>query len=117
MEPTHETPRPPAAKPSSTSWPDRVKELGPLGLVVLFSTLVVSMLFFGTALHFGLGAQVPWLAEHLPAGATTVVGAYALSKLITVPRIILTVAITPWIAALRRGRTEAATIESDPKAP
>jgi hypothetical protein len=90
---------PVAAQPLSLG--ERLKALGPLGLGIFLCTYVVSMVTFSLALHFGLQERIPWLGEHLPAGATTLLGAYALTKLLTLPRMALAIFLTPWVARLR----------------
>ncbi len=72
--------------------------LGRLGLVVYLSTTCVSMITFLGLLHFGFGDSLAWIHDYVPAGSTTVVGAYALTKLIQLPRIAFTVAFTPIVA-------------------
>jgi hypothetical protein len=79
-------------------WRARMARLGQLGLAVYLSTTCISMITFLGLLHFGFGEKLAWLNEHLPDGSTTVVGAYALTKIIQVPRIAFTVAFTPVLA-------------------
>jgi hypothetical protein len=87
-----------ASTPAGPGWRDRLAQLGRLGLIVYLSTTCVSMVSFLCLLHFGLGERLAWLDEHLPDGSGTIVGAYALTKLIQVPRIAFTVAFTPMLA-------------------
>lgn len=79
-------------------WKDRLEELGRIGLFVHLAGFVVCMIAMSVGIQHGLLASWPWLAEHLPTGATTLVGAYALTKALSVPRIVITVTITPFLA-------------------
>jgi hypothetical protein len=56
------------------------------------------MVTFLGLLHFGFGESLAWIHAYVPSGSTTVVGAYALTKLIQIPRIAFTVAFTPVLA-------------------
>ncbi len=77
---------------------EHVRRLGTLGVGVYLGTTCVSMLVFLPLLHFGLADRLGPLQEWLPQGATTVVGAYALTKMIQVPRMLFTIAFTPLLA-------------------
>lgn len=94
---------------------------GRVGIGVYVS---LCLLTFGGAfllLRVGLQDQLPAsILAFLPAGGTTLIGAYALYKAMQVPRIALAVLITPVIARWL-GRVPAppatATDEAAPQAP
>jgi hypothetical protein len=101
-------------------WKAKLAPYGRLGLYIYLGTTCVSMVVFLTLLHFGFrDTLVGWIAASeqfaranvgagvadfiastgsLSGGSTTVVAAYAITKLIQVPRIMFTVAITPAVA-------------------
>lgn len=83
------------------SWSDRLAELGTLGAVVHLVGFAACMIAMGAGIRFGLLDAWPWLAERLPADATTWIGAYALTKVLSLPRIGVTLAVTPVVARLR----------------
>ena len=100
------------------SWSKRLAPYGRLGLMIYLGTTCVSMVVFATLLHLGfrdaLAGAVTSAANivraHLGEGladaltptgnlaGTTLVAAYVLTKLVQVPRILFTVAVTPWVA-------------------
>ncbi|MFZ5475588.1 MAG: FAM210A/B-like domain-containing protein [Myxococcota bacterium] len=79
------------------SWKQRLEQYGKLGFVVYFSIFFLTIGLFAAMLKLGFAERIPWLASHAGDGAT-LVAAYALTKLVQVPRIALTLAITPVIA-------------------
>jgi hypothetical protein len=100
------------------SWKTRLEPYGKLGLVIYLATTCISMVVFGTLLHLGfrdtlagaVASGASLVRSHLGAGladtltpsgnltGTTLVAAYVLTKLVQVPRILFTLAITPWVA-------------------
>ena len=80
------------------AWKERLAALGTIGLVVHFSVFFTCIGLMAVGIRYGLLELIPWLAERLPADATTLVGAYALSKVLTIPRLALTCAVTPVVA-------------------
>lgn len=85
---------------AATAWKERLAALGTVGLVVHFSIFGLCIAAMAAGIRYGLLELVPWLAERLPNGATTFVGAYALTKVLTIPRLALTCAVTPLVARL-----------------
>ncbi len=105
-------------------WKAKLAPYGKLGLFVYLGTTCVSMIVFLTLLNLGfresiigwIGATEHFARAHVgtgvadfiarsgnvSGGSTTLVAAYVITKLIQVPRIMLTVAITPVIARLLR---------------
>ena len=63
------------------------------------TALAVVVSVFWVGLEYGLVQRVDWLAERIPANTATVGVAYLLAKVLTVPRLAVTVAITPPIQA------------------
>jgi hypothetical protein len=82
----------------------QLESYGRLGLGVYFTLWAVNVAVFFVVLRLGLQDRVPWVAEHIGTDGATLVGAWALGKLMMVPRIALAVAITP-IVARWMGRT------------
>ena len=100
------------------SWRSRLAPYGKLGVVIYLGTTCVSMIVFATLLHLGfreslagaVTAATNAVRMHLGEGladavtptgnlaGTTFVAAYVLTKLVQVPRILFTVAVTPWVA-------------------
>lgn len=84
---------------------ERLLALGQVGLVVHFSIFFLCIAAFWFGLEEGVVQRVSWLAERLPEDGASLVVAYGLAKVLTLPRLALTVTITPPIQAwwARRG--------------
>lgn len=82
---------------------EKMDALGKLGLYVYLSTFVISMITFYTLLKTGVSEQIPWIQAHAGSGAAFG-GAWVLTKVIQIPRILLTLAITPLLAKLLEKR-------------
>jgi ACR3 family arsenite efflux pump ArsB len=113
------------------SWKARLAPYGRLGLMIYLGTTCVSMVVFGTLLHLGfrdplaqaLASVTGVVRNHLGSGladaltpsgnltGTTLVAAYVLTKLVQVPRILFTVAVTPWVARRLARESGTATAE------
>lgn len=83
---------------------ERLLALGQVGLVVHFSVFFSCIAAFWYGLEEGVVQRVSWLAERLPEDGASLVVAYGLAKVLTIPRLVLTVTITPPIQAWWAGR-------------
>lgn len=105
-------------------WKEKLAPYGKLGLFVYLGTTCISMIVFLTLLNLGFrDTVIGWIGAsenfarayvgvgiadfiartgNVSGGSTTVVAAYVITKLLQVPRIMLTVAITPVIARFLR---------------
>ena len=72
-----------------------IKRYGALGLGVWFGIFFLSIGLFWSLLR--LGVRIPWL-EGAGGDASTLVAAYLATKLLTIPRAVLTLAVTPVLA-------------------
>ena len=127
MNPQGSDPRPPAAAPPVRSRLEQLSDLGRLGAVVHFAGYLACLavccvlveLGFREEVHTAIGAAEriarahvsTWLADKLSMaraedGGVTLLGlnlatlgsAYVVTKVLSVPRILLTLAVTPAIA-------------------
>lgn len=80
----------------------QVQRYGALGLAVWFGVFFVSIGLFSALVAFGV--EWPWLTEKTGALGPLAAG-YLLTKLLTLPRAALVVAITP-VVARRLGQKE-----------
>lgn len=78
-------------------WKQQLEAYGRIGLYVYFAIFAGTLVAFFAALKLGLQDSVPWLAEHAGEGAT-LAGAWLLTKLVQIPRIAATLAVTPVVA-------------------
>jgi hypothetical protein len=97
------------------AWQDRLASLGMLGLVVHYICLATFVGLVALGLDMGLAERVPWVAERVGTAGIWI-GAYGLAKVLTIPRIALTVAITPFVAR-RIGYGQAPASSPEPAAP
>jgi hypothetical protein len=80
-----------------STWKQRLEQYGKLGIGIYFGIFFLTLGGFTAMLKLGLTESIPWLATHAGDGAT-LVAAYALTKLVQVPRLAATLAITPVVA-------------------
>ena len=102
---------------------DRMKALfeayGRLAVVLHFTVWFACIGLCTALVHLGLGATLPgvlesaavpgaaWMADHLGAFGLALTGGYAITQLLKLPRIALTLALTP-VLARRLGQAPAA---------
>lgn len=84
-------------------WRQRLEAYGWYAVAVHISVQVLSITTFTLLIHAGVASQVEWMASRLPeesAGSWLVsLGAgYVLSKALFVPRVGLTLVLTPLVA-------------------
>jgi hypothetical protein len=94
----------------------RLKQLmdmyGRLAVGVYIAIYALTLAGFFLLLRAGLQHHLPdWLTTVLPAEGTTFVGAWAMAKVLQIPRIALALAVTPLVARLL-GRVPAPQSES-----
>lgn len=87
-----------------------VEEYGRLAIVFHFAVWFGCIGLMTVLLHLGFGESLPatleeasvpgaqWMAEHLGAFGISLTGGYALTQLLKIPRIALTLALTPILA-------------------
>lgn len=95
-------------------WKQKLEVYGRLGLYVYVVLYVGSLATFFVLLQMGVQDRVPWIAEHVGSGAS-IGGAWLLNKVIQVPRILATLAITP-VVARWLGRELPLDVEGAPEA-
>jgi apolipoprotein N-acyltransferase len=76
-------------------WKAEIQRYGALGLAVWFSIFFLSIGVFWSLLR--LGVRLPWL-DGVGGDASTLLAAYLATKVLMVPRAILTLAVTPVLA-------------------
>jgi hypothetical protein len=81
------------------NWKKELERYGNIGLVVYLSIFVLTMGIMITVVETGSVNALPWFRDHpeITSGATWV-AAWAMTKVLQVPRILLTLALTPMIA-------------------
>ncbi|MGC4121747.1 MAG: DUF1279 domain-containing protein [Myxococcales bacterium] len=81
-----------------------LKEYGTLALLVYFALFVLSLAFFAVAIEAGLGEPLARRfgvsLEGAGGRAGTLFAAWALTKVIQVPRILATLALTPLVGRI-----------------
>ena len=80
------------------AWRRRLEVYGRLGIYVYIVIWLTTIAAFAVLIEMGLTQRIPWLAEHAAGGGATLVVAWALAKVLQIPRIALTLAVTPVIA-------------------
>lgn len=78
-------------------WKKRLDEYGRLGVYVYLAIWIGTMAVFFVLLKMGVQERVPWLASHAGEGAT-LGAAWLLAKVVQIPRIGATLAVTPFVA-------------------
>lgn len=79
------------------NWKQRLEAYGRVGFYVYLAIWLGTLAVFFTLLELGLQDELPWLAEHAGQGAS-LAGAWLLTKVVQVPRIAATLAVTPAVA-------------------
>lgn len=81
------------------TWKQQLEQYGRLGLIVHFSIFGLTLIAMGALLKLGLAAELPYLKDHPEAqSGATIIAAYALTQLLKLPRLLLTLSLTPLIA-------------------
>lgn len=81
------------------NWKKELERYGNIGIIVYLSIFVITMASMVAALEFGLVSSLPWFRDHpeVTQGATFV-AAWAMTKVLQIPRILLTLGLTPLLA-------------------
>lgn len=102
----------------NAAWRKKIEQYGKLGIIVYLSIFTLSLLGSAALLKMGLADKIPWIADNPKIGTSaTFVGAYLLTKAIQIPRLLLTLAITPAIARWTGQPVAPITPETAPVAP
>lgn len=80
------------------NWKQKLERFGNVGIAVHLAVFFLTLVTMALLLDLGLATQIPWFRDHPEAtSGATFVAAYAMTKLMMAPRILLTLAITPLI--------------------
>jgi uncharacterized membrane protein len=87
-----------------------IEQYGRLAIVLHFAVWIACVGLFTAVFHLGFGGDLPgalaeadvpgtaWLAEHLGAFGFALTAGYAVTQVLKLPRIALTLALTPILA-------------------
>lgn len=90
---------PKPAEPSRLKrWQAELMRYGWVGLGIHYLGFGVTIGTFYAVLSAGLQDRIPWLADRVGEDTALLAGSYALTKALTLPRLAVTLAVTPPVA-------------------